>query len=183
MLGNGPAGAACILLLALVACGRGAQEEADDVARQSAETPVEACFRFGPVALGGTRAELSRALGGPDSVRGRVVPNRHDGAISDSLLTVYYPGLSVEFFRAGFDGRELLSALVIVDDRYLRPESPLRLGMEEDEVRLVLGEPGGSAGGTLSYRCTTCNAAGYDVLELRLADGQLRQLALRYWID
>lgn len=181
MLGKRPAGAAFILLL-LGACGHGSQPQ-DEVAQQSAETPVEAFFRYGPIALGSTRAALRKAIGDPDSVRARSVPNPHDAAVTDSVLTLYYPGLSAQFYRAGYDGRELLSSLTISDDRYLRPESPLRLGMAADEVRLVLGEPSRSDGGLLDYACTTCDAAGYDVLELRLARDQLQRITLRYWID
>jgi len=183
MLVKDPAGAAFILLVALAACGRGSRQEGEDVARQSAETPVEAFFRYGPVTLGSTRAALRSALGAPDSVAARAAANPHDPAVTDSVVALYYPGLRAEFYRAGYDGKELLSELAIADDRYLRPESPLRIGMAEDEIRLVLGQPSGVAGGVLSFPCTTCNAAGYDILELQLANGQLRRITLHYWID
>jgi len=176
-----PAGAVLILLLGLAACrrdGRSAEE-----VPESAETPVEAFFRYGPVTLGETSAAVRAALGQPDSVVTAPVPNRHDPAVTDSLSTLYYRGLRAEFFRAGYDGRELLSALDIFDDRYLRPDSPLRMGMAEAEVRLALGEPSTAAGGVLGYVCSSCDAAGNDVLELRLLRGQLQRITLRYWLD
>jgi len=177
------AGASFILALALSACGRGSREQDEDVSQQSAETPVEAVFRYGPVKLGRTRAELRRVLGAADSVVTTPVVNRHDPAVTDSVLVVHYPQLAIELYRASYDGRELLAGVRIADDRYLRPESPLRLGMTENEVRLLLGEPTSAGDGVLRYACTSCNAAGYDVLELQLADGLLQLITLRYWID
>jgi len=183
MLGMRPTGAWFILLLGAAACGRSAGADQDDPARRSAETPVEAFFRYGPVALGASRVELAQVLGEPDSVEARPVTNLHDPAVTDSVVTLHYPGLVAEIYRASYDGRELLSALSISDARYLRPESPLEVGMDEHEVRLLLGEPASADGEVLDYPCTSCDAAGYDVLELRLGDGQLRQITLRYWID
>jgi hypothetical protein len=55
--------------------------------------------------------------------------------------------------------------------------------MSDAEVKLLLGEPGQAAEGVLHYACTSCNAAGYDSLELRLSNGQLRRITLRFWID
>jgi hypothetical protein len=183
MLGKRAAGASFILLLVLAACGRGSREEAEAVSQQSAETPVEAFFRYGPVNLGSTRGELRGRLGEPDSVGVATVSNRHDPSLTDSVFTLHYPGLSAEIYRASYDGRELLAAVVIADDRHLRPESPLRIGVTEEEVRLLLGAPSGGPADALRYPCTSCDAAGYDVLELRLADGQLQRITLRYWID
>lgn len=170
------------MLVPLAGCSRGSRDE-EAVSEQSAATPVEAFFRYGPVKLGVTRAELRRQLGEPDSVRATAVANRHDPSVIDSVVTLHYPGLSAEIYRAMFDGRELLSQLVITDDRHLRAESPLRLGMSPDEVQLLLGAPSGGAGDTLRYTCNSCDAAGNDVLELQLPGRELRRIALRYWID
>ena len=183
MLDKRITGAWCILLVGTMACGRGSNAAEEDPANQVAETPVEAFFRYGPIPLGSSRSSLSEALGTPDSVAISTVSNRHDSAVTDSLFTVSYPGLSANIYRASYDGRELLSAVSISADRYLRPESPLRLGMDEAEIGLLLGEPAATSGGVLTYPCTSCDAAGYDVLELRLGGGQLRQITLRYWID
>lgn len=182
MLGNRSAGVLLLLLLAS-ACGRGGEGAGGDGDEQSADTPVEAVFRYGPVPIGQTLAEIRNALGPPDSAAVRAVTNRHDGSVTDSVFTVHYAGLSAEVYRATFDGKELLSSVVITSDDRLRADSPLRLGMSEDELRLLLGEPTAAAGGVLSYACTSCNAAGYDFLELLLARGQLRRITLRYWIN
>jgi hypothetical protein len=182
MLEKRAVGALLILLLPLATCRRGTGDE-EAVSEQSAATPVEAFFRYGPVKLGATRAELRRQLGEPDSVRASAVANRHDPSLVDSVLTLHYPGLTAGIYRAMFDGRELLTELVITDDRHLRPESPLRMGMSPAEVQLVLGAPSGGAGDTLRYTCTSCDAAGNDVLELLLPGDELRRIALHYWID
>ena len=183
MLETRPLGALCILLAAAAPWGCGSRDQADDPALQAAETPVEAFFRFGPVALGATRAELRASLGEPDSVTARALANRHDPSLTDSVLTLHYPGLRAAFYLAGYDGKELVAEVVIADDRYLRPDSPLRIGMPAEDVRLLLGEPTSNAAGVLGYACGSCDAAGYDRLELRLEDEGLRQITLAYWID
>jgi len=170
-------------LLALAACGGDGGRAAEDVAQQSAETPVEAFFRFGPVAYGETRAELAQRLGTPDSITIDTVPNKHDASVTDSVFTLHYAGIAFEVYRATYDGRELLAAVTVTDDRHLRPESPLRLGLPESEVRLLLGEPDAATEDGLSYHCSTCDAAGYDQLELQLGRSGLRRITLHYWLD
>jgi hypothetical protein len=182
MLGVRPAGVWCFVLL-LAACRGGGDEVPEDVSQQSAETPVEAFFRYGPVAYGGDRAELQRTLGSPDSVTAASVANRHDASVTDSVFTLHYPGITIGIYRASYDGRELLESVAITDDRHLRPESPLRLGLAEDEIRLLLGEPDAVAEGTLQYSCSTCDAAGHDLLELELGRSGLRRITLEYWLD
>jgi hypothetical protein len=175
-----------LALLALFAfgCSRSAHNPpASDVEHQLAGTPVEAFFLYGPVELATSRAQLRERLGAPDSVLQRVLPNPHDPGVIDTVFTVHHPGLAVEIYRASFDGRELLASLSIADDRWLRAESPLRLGMSRDAIRLALGEPEHEEDGDLFFTCTTCTVGGQDGLELRMDGGRLSRIRVQYWID
>lgn len=175
-----------LLMLALLACTACVQERADsdtDVSEQAAESGVEAFLRFGTVDIGTTRAELRARLGEPDSVRRSDVANLHDPEVLDSLVTLHYPGVSAEIYVASFDGRELLASLVISDDRHLRSESPLRIGMPVDEILLALGEPERRTEDLLFYECTTCGLGGNDTLVLHVGGGALRRIHVHYWID
>lgn len=174
---------ALLILLLLAGCNRGAQQAADGVSQQEADTPVEAFFRFGPVEMGRSRESVRRALGAADSTAASVVANRHDASVNDSVFTLHYGGLAVEIYRASYDGKELLTSLRITDNRFLRPESPLRIGMSRDDILLVLGDAEREEDGDLFYTCMSCGIAGYDALELRLEQGSLREILLQYWID
>lgn len=181
MLGNRLPGALCILLLALPGCARDGASE--DVARQRAASGVEAFFRYGMVELGPGRDDLADQLGAPDSTAARPIGNTHDAALTDTVVTLHYPGLEAEVYRAGFDGRELLAALHITDERYLQPASPIRLGTSADELQIVLGVPDEVDAGDLVYRCATCSLAGGDVVRLLIDDGLLSAISVQYWLD
>lgn len=175
-----------LLMLALLACSACMRERAEtdpDISGQAAESGVEAFLRFGIADIGTTRAELRARLGEPDSVRRGAVANLHDPAVMDSVVTLHYPGVSAEIYVASFDRRELLASLVLSDDRHLRGESPLRMGMPVDEILLALGEPVRRTDSLLSYECTTCGLGANDTLELHVAGGALRRIEVQYWID
>lgn len=172
-----------LAVLASAACTRDRAGADPDVSQQAAASGVEAFLRFGTADVGATRAELRARLGEPDSSTQSATANLHDPAVTDTIVTLHYPGLAAEIYVASFDGRELLAGLVISDDRHLRPESPLRIGMAADEIERALGEPDSATDAVLHYACTTCGVGGSDGLELHLARGALRRIAVHYWID
>lgn len=181
LLGTRLPGALLILLVAVGGCRR--PEPEPDVSQQAAATPVEAFFRYGMVEIAATRAALAEALGTPDSTSFRTVTNAHDASVTDTIFTIHYPGLAVELYRATFDGRELIAAMHIADNRWLRPESPLQLGMTREQVRLALGEPERDEDGDLFYTCASCNLDGQDSLELLMERGTLQRIIVHYWLD
>jgi hypothetical protein len=149
----------------------------------AAQDGVAAFFEGGPMQPGGTRAELAAALGPPDSVHSRAVPNRHDATVTDSIVTLFHDGLVAEFHFAGYDGKEILAALQISDDRYLRPDSPVRLGEDEAAVRAALGEPDVADIDFLEYTCEGCLVAGHEAVVFVLERGAVRRIDLRCWVD
>jgi len=179
------AGALLVVLSLLSGCRREAEPPADsdDPANQVASSPVEAFFRYGPVDLGSSRASVRERLGEPDSVRARTLTNPHDAAVTDSIFTLHYPDLAVEIYRASYDGKEMLSELVIGSDKYLRPESPVHIGSSAEETRLALGEAERTEGAERVYTCTTCALSDHDVLRLEMGPAGVQRIRVHYWID
>jgi hypothetical protein len=164
---------------------RGTPDGAGAVVSESAapDSPLLHFFRTGPIEVGSTRAEITAQLGEPDSVVAVAVLNRHDPETTDSIFTLFYPGLAANVYRADYDGKELLAALAIEDDRYLQPHSPIHLGTSGAAVRAALGEPDESDQEFLLYICDECLVAGHESIRFLLAQGAVRRIELHYWID
>jgi hypothetical protein len=177
--------AAPLLALVVAACGGTRSEAEPESMWQPAVTDsgIALFFMAGPVDVGSTRAGLAAALGRPDSVAVTVMANRHDPAVTDSLFTLHYDGLVATVHRAGYDGRELLTGLTVLSDRYLQPDSPVRLGDSASAVRLALGEPDESDADTLIYLCDECLAAGYEAVRFHLVGDAVRRIEVHYWLD
>jgi hypothetical protein len=103
--------------------------------------------------------------------------------VTDSLFTLYWDGLVAEVHRAGYDGKEILSGLTILDPRFLRPESPVRPGTAVADVIAALGEPDEMGPDRLLYVCEECLAAGYELAHFVVARDTVRRIELRYWVD
>jgi hypothetical protein len=103
-----------------------------------------------------TGVEIRTQLGAPDSESARPVPNPHDPAVVDSLLTWTYPELEAEVYRTA-DGRRLLAQALVTGNRHLTfPE--IGIGEPASAVRDLLGPPDVEGPGELEYRCGSCTA-------------------------
>jgi hypothetical protein len=177
---------ALLVLLGLTAgCDRGAPAGDPPVAplHVPSDSGVDAFFARGPMVLGPSRAELTAQLGEPDSVAVRTVENRHDPAATDSIVTFYYDGLTAEIHVAGYDGKEILSALVIGNSRYLQAGTPVQLGDSEASVRAALGDPDEAGESHLDYMCDDCLAAGQETTRFVLDRGVVTRIEVRYWVE
>jgi hypothetical protein len=174
-----------VLLVLLAGCERGAPVEEPSAAplHVPSDSGVDAFFARGPMVLGPSRAELTAQLGEPDSVAVRTVENRHDPAATDSIVTFYYDGLAAEIHVAGYDGKEILSALLIGDSRYLQAGTPVRLGDSEASVRAALGDPDEAGESHLEYMCDDCLAAGQETTRFVLEQGVVTRIEVRYWVE
>jgi hypothetical protein len=177
--------AAPLVLLAVMACGRAQPEAAPESVWQPApaDSGIAVFFAAGPVHVGSSRADLAAMLGEPDSTQAIAFPNRHDPTVTDSLFTLHYDGLVATVHRAGYDGKEILTSLGITSDRFLQPDSPIRLGSPLDAVHAVLGEPDEADAATLTYMCDDCLAAGYDIVHFHVQRDTVRSIEVHYWVD
>jgi hypothetical protein len=180
-----PAAALVAALLVLGACGGTQPEPAAESMWQpaAADSGIALFFVAGPLQVGSTRGELAAALGQPDSVRVESFANRHDPTVTDSVFTLFHDDLIAVVHRAGYDGRELLTGLTLLSDRFLQPDSPVRMGATAAAVRAGLGEPDEAAEDVLVYLCDECLAAGYDAVHFHLVRGAVRRIEVRYWLD
>lgn len=110
----------------------------------------------------------------------RVVPNRHVPGVRDTLFELFYPGLRVGIHHPG-GGRDLLSSVVVAEDRYLGFPR-LGIGTTEEEVREALGVPEAAAGDSLTYLCRTCPGAEEPVTFV-LEDGRVVRIRFDYYVD
>jgi len=101
-----------------------------------------------------TGVELRTQLGAPQAESSRPVPNAHDPAVVDSLLTWTYPELEAEIYRTA-DGRRLMVQALVTGNRHLTfPE--IGMGQPASAVRDLLGPPDVEGPGELEYRCASC---------------------------
>ncbi|HSJ10212.1 MAG TPA: hypothetical protein VK928_09870 [Longimicrobiales bacterium] len=180
-----------ILAAALLACsGTGDDDAPDDASHVLTPPPTAA----GDSALAGfidnalelpgrTRAELAARLGEPDSTSARTVENRHDPSVTDSVLTLHYPGLVAEIYRAGYDGKEILASVEVSDAVHLRPMVDAGIGTSADAVRAALGEPATATATLLEYVCDECLVSGHETVRFTLEEGIVRRIHIQYWVD
>jgi hypothetical protein len=177
---------AALLVVALAGCearDRGHIEPEPAPLHVPADTGVAVFFERGPVETGTSRAEIASRLGEPDSVTVRTVSNRHDPAMTDSIITLYYAGLEAEVHIAGYDGKEMLAALAISSNRYLQESAVVRIGDDGAAIRAALGEPDDASDERLLYICDDCLAAGQEAVRFVMRNDAVARIELRYWVD
>jgi hypothetical protein len=177
--------AGLVISMALMGCEREPAAEMPPVAplHVPADSGIAAFLASGPMDLGQTREEMRAQLGEPDSVTERTVENRHDPSVTDTVATLYWPGLAAEVHVAGYDGKEILSSLVLADSQFLQASSPLRLGDTADAVRAELGDPDSTGDGYLEYICDDCLAAGQEATRFVLVRDAVSRIEIRYWVE
>jgi hypothetical protein len=109
-----------------------------------------------------TGVEIRTQLGAPQAESSRPVPNVHDPAVVDSLLTWSYPELELEVYRTA-DGRRLLARATVTGNRHLTfPE--IGIGRSAATVRALLGNPDAEEPGEMEYRCASCRTPAEPVI-------------------
>lgn len=133
--------------------------------------------------LGDTREQLVARLGAPDSASGAAVANRHDPLVTDSVLTLHFPGVTAMVHKAGYDGREMLAALHITDARHMPASAPVGVGSTAADVLVLLGPPDDQSEGHMEFTCAECMMAGHETVRFVLQRGLVSRVELRYWVD
>jgi hypothetical protein len=189
------AGRALVLATAAVAamlsaCSTGHEHQPAD-ARDTADAEAEAAraealppgcealeqtlLRFEP-----TRAALANRVGPPDSMELVTQPNRHVEGVTDSLFTIYYPGLVAGVHKPG-GGEDLVSHVSVTDNRYLAFPR-IGIGAQQDSVIAALGPPteGRADGSVLTYNC----GMGPDQpVTFHLQGGRVSRITIEYYVD
>ncbi|MGH7444069.1 MAG: hypothetical protein ACREKM_04295, partial [Longimicrobiales bacterium] len=126
-----------------------------------------------------TRAGLQERFGPPDSAHSKPTPNRHIPGQTDSIVTVYYPGLAVELYRTD-PGTEFVQRADVSTDRWLHFGPGI--GAPAAVMTGALGEPSEQTDSTLVFRCTACSPVN-EPITFFLADGRVHRVRFAYYVD
>ena len=126
-----------------------------------------------------SRQEVIAVLGQPDSVRSVAEANRHDPAVTDSLVVLYYPGLRLDYRVAG--GKDLLEVADVSDSRYLKYPT-IGVGASAANIINALGPPWERTDSAYSYDCGRCIGADEPVI-FHLAAGRVTNVEYQFYVD
>jgi hypothetical protein len=167
-------------------CGRrgdrGTAASSDD-SPAAAASGAETFYTSGLKGISTDLAIIHEDFGDPDSVKVRAVKNRHVPTQTDSIITRHYKGFDVVVYRIGADGKELLSSIRVMDNKYIDGASPIRVGISEDDLDFVMGPPAERNDSVFTYACTTCSQLGNDHIEVRRSGGLVTAVTIFYPID
>lgn len=124
------------------------------------------------------RSALEEAFGTPDSIESRTEPNRHLQGATDSLFTVYYPGM-VMSLRKPSQGQDLASGLEVSRNRYLRYPT-IGIGSPADRVVRVLGPPQERDDRKIVY---DCGIGAEQPVTFALEEGVVRGVNVAFYVD
>ena len=186
-------------MLLLAACGSGEEPSADgaetdtvsaepaatrgaDAAPGPAPVTIDVYIREGAIAAGLDRAGVIARFGEPDSVVRIAVPNRHDPAVTDSVVTLEYAGARYVFYvvTAG-GGYDILDGAEVESNEHLRHTAP-GIGTPEASLRAWFGEHGVERERELEYDCASCEVPQPVTFELD-ADDRVRRIRFDYYVD
>jgi hypothetical protein len=95
--------------------------------------------------------DVRRRLGPPVRTTAEPIVNRHDTTQTDTLRTLAYDSLEVQFYDVTRSGKQLPTYLAFWGERYEGPQG-LSAGLSHDSVRGVLGEPARRENGDLVFQ-------------------------------
>ena len=126
-----------------------------------------------------SRQEVIAVLGRPDSARSVAEANRHDPAVTDSLVVLYYPGLRLDYRVSG--GKDLLEVTDVSDNRYLKYPM-IGVGASATNIIHALGPPWERTDSAYSYDCGRCIGADEPVI-FHLAAGRVTNVEYQFYVD
>jgi len=157
----------------------GDRADAPDLPGETVRERCEAFYEEGLAVKARTRDELREELGEPRGIEGETEPNRHDPARTDSLWTVRYDGLEAEIRPAR--GNDLLERMTVTDDRHLRYREPA-IGISEEELAALFGDPDREVVGDLQYLCAPEPMPDMPIT-FRTTGGRVTAIVWAYYVD
>jgi hypothetical protein len=144
-----------VVAAALTAACRGSERKpATDTTAVQVEPPAPESLPAGPLSstdsarfhywqfagrFGESRAALVAKLGTPTSTTSDTLRNQHDPTVVDSLVTLWYAGVSVRFF-VGSSGNEFPLAVSVTDSSIGLP-LPVGIGSPRSAIDRSFGAP------------------------------------------
>jgi hypothetical protein len=187
----------CLLAAALVACGAPKHETAvGSPSRREAAPAAETAPGPVPSAtdsvrgaywafvqkLDGRRADVRKVLGPPASSSGDTLRNVHDPAIVDSLVTLRFAGLQIQFFVGAAGGNEF-PTLVSTTDSSVRLPLPVGIGSTRAELEHAFGRADFESSRSDSLCLQFAVPGGGNQLVFLLLNDRVRKVEWSYYVD
>ena len=109
-------------------------------ALQQARDSAIAAYVAAREQFGTTQERIRAALGTPDSVQATPFQNRHDSTQTDTVIQLYYPGLTLGLYRVALSGTDLLGE-VILSRRRSAPPLGVGIGSTREQLEAAFGPP------------------------------------------
>ena len=130
------------------------------------------------------RSQIIRRFGAPDSIKGNSLAHQEDFGPNDSVVALYYKGLSVRYLVSA-GGREFLKE-VSVSDSSQRLPMHLGIGVSRSRLERIFGEPDyvtRRRDSTEVAFYAGANSGGPDQLVFILVRSSVRRIVWSYFVD
>jgi len=108
------------------------------VALQDARDRAVATYVAAREQFGTGEARIRAALGTPDSVQLTPFQNRHDSTQTDTVIRLYYPGVTLGLYRVAASGTDLLGEVLLTRERGKHPLG-IGIGSTREQLETVFG--------------------------------------------
>lgn len=100
--------------------------------------------------LGKDVTEIIANLGKPGRITTKRIRNRHDPKQTDIISNLFYDGLEVATYQAGYDKKEFIILVAIKNSRY-KAKFDIVIGSKKDNIISILGKPSKQKKNILTY--------------------------------
>jgi len=90
--------------------------------------------------FGTTQGRIRAALGAPDSVEATPFQNPHDSTQTDTVIRLYYPGVTLGLYRVALSGTDLLGEVILSRQRGVPPLG-VGIGSTRGQLEAAFGPP------------------------------------------
>lgn len=125
-----------------------------------------------------TEKDVIADFGAPMRTLTKTVPNNYAPSKPDTLRTLVYPGLSVDFLTVTHTGGELPTGLTVTGKNW-KVKWYLGVGTSAKTITDTLGEPKARTANTLTYEYSIAPST----VTFYLKDGVVTKVAWEYYVD
>ena len=109
-------------------------------ALQQARDSAIAAYVAAREQFGTTQGRIRAALGTPDSVQATPFQNAHDSTQTDTVIRLYYPGVTLGLYRVALSGTDLLGEVILSRQRSA-PHLGVGIGSTREQLEAAFGPP------------------------------------------
>jgi hypothetical protein len=125
-----------------------------------------------------TEQEVIAALGAPARTSARSIPNQYEPAKPDTLRTLVYPGMTVDFLKVTHTGGEFPTGITVTGPK-VWVKWDLNVGTSEKKVIDTLGQPRTRTAASLTYEYSVAPST----VTFHLQNGVVTKIVWSYYVD